>query len=262
MIIETRFRGPEGSGNGGYVAGLLAGHLSTDTVTVTLRRPPPLDTELRVSVDDERGLSARLWDGEAVVAEALAGAIVVPPVAAVPYEDALGAAANFRGVDDHPFPGCFVCGTDREPGDGLRLAPGPVGDGTVAAPWTPAEEPGRELVWAALDCPGVWSFLEPGRPSVLGTMTAQVTDVPAAGERCVVMGLARTREGRKTHAATALYGADGRLLGRAEQIWIEVDPERFAPPAESAPAAKPEMSPSVSFALEETTPSTEHCWSS
>jgi hypothetical protein len=262
LIIDARFRGPEGSGNGGYVAGLLAGHLSTDTVTVTLRRPPPLGTELRVSVDDERGLSARLWDGEAVVAEALAGAIVVPPVAPVPYEEALAAAAGFRGAADHPFPGCFVCGTDRDPGDGLRLAPGRVADDTVAAPWTPAEEPGPELVWAALDCPGAWAFLQPGRASVLGTMTAQVTGLPAAGERCVVMGLARTREGRKTHAATALYGADGRLLGRAEQIWIEVDPARFAPSAASAPAAKPEMSPPVNLSVEETAPATEHCWSS
>jgi hypothetical protein len=58
-------------------------------------------------------------------------------------------------------------------------------------------------------------------------MTAQVMDVPEAGEQCVVMGLARSREGRKMHAATALYGADGRLLGRAEQIWIEIDPEAF-----------------------------------
>ncbi|MBX6767155.1 MAG: hypothetical protein IRY90_08385, partial [Actinomadura rubrobrunea] len=54
MIIQRRFQGPDGSGNGGYVAGLLAGHLSTDTVTVTLRRPPPLDTELRVTAEDER----------------------------------------------------------------------------------------------------------------------------------------------------------------------------------------------------------------
>ncbi len=42
-----------------------------------------------------------------------------------------------------------------------------------------------------------------------------------------MLGLARSREGRKMHAATALYGADGRLLGRAEQIWIEIDPEVF-----------------------------------
>lgn len=227
MIIDRRFHGPDGSGNGGYVAGRLAGRVPVDTVTVALRQPPPLDTELTVTVEDERGHSARLWDGERLIAEALAGAIVVPPVPPVPFGEALEAAEKYRAVENHPFPGCFVCGPDREPGDGLRLEPGPVADGTVASPWAPERVPERELVWAALDCPGAWSFDVAGRPAVLGTMTGQVMDVPDARERCVVMGLARSREGRKMHAATALYGADGRLLGRAEQIWIEIDPERF-----------------------------------
>ncbi|MDL4770634.1 hypothetical protein QP090_00515 [Actinomadura xylanilytica] len=228
MIIDKRFHGPDGSGNGGYVAGLLAGHVASDTVTVALRQPPPLDTELRVSDDDERGRSVRLWEGDRLIAEGLAAAIVVPPVPAVPYAEALRAAEGYLGRgDDHPFPGCFVCGPAREPGDGMRLAPGPVGEGTVAAAWTPREAPGRELLWAAMDCPGAWSFDPVDRPAVLGTMTGQVVDLPEAGEECVVMGLARSREGRKLHTATALYGADGRLLGRAEQIWIEVDRERF-----------------------------------
>ncbi|WP_308209830.1 hypothetical protein [Actinomadura madurae] len=158
MIIDRRFHGPEGSGNGGYVAGRLAGRVPIDTVTVTLRQPPPLETELTVTVEDERGHSARLWDGERLIAEALAGAIVVPPIAPVPFEDALVAAEKYRAAENHPFPGCFVCGPDRAPGDGLRLEPGPVGEGTVAAPWVPERTPERELVWAALDCPGGWSF--------------------------------------------------------------------------------------------------------
>ncbi|MFD0687416.1 hypothetical protein [Actinomadura fibrosa] len=227
MIIDGRFSGPDGSGNGGYTAGLLAGRVAVDTVTVTLRRPPPLDTELTVTVEDERGLGARLWDGEVLVAEALAGAIVVPPVPPVPFEAALEAAEKYRTLESHPFPRCFVCGPEREPGDGMRLEPGPAGDGTVAAPWVPERVPGRELVWAVLDCPGGWAAGAGTSPSVLGTMTAQVSEVPQAGERCVVMGLARSREGRKTHAATALYGSDGRLLGRSEQIWVEIDPRLF-----------------------------------
>jgi hypothetical protein len=232
VIIETRYRGPEGSGNGGYVAGLLAGHVSSDTVTVALRHPPPLETELRVTADDDRGLGARLWDGDRLIAEALAGAIVVPAVPPVPFEEALDAAEKYRAAERHPFPGCFVCGPDREPGDGLCLAPGPAGDGTlgegtVAAPWVPEEVPAPEIMWAVLDCPGGLAFGQDDPPVVLGTMTARVAALPEAGEQCVVMGLARSREGRKLHAAAAAYGADGRLLGRAEQIWIEVDPERL-----------------------------------
>ncbi|MBT2214190.1 MULTISPECIES: hypothetical protein [Actinomadura] len=227
MIIEKRFHGPDGSGHGGYVAGMLAARAASDTVTVTLRRPPPLDTDLTVTVEDERGHGVRLWDGETLVAEALAGAIVVPPVPPVPFEKALEGAEKYRAAENHPFPRCFVCGPERAPGDGLRLEPGPVAEATVATPWVPAEAPTAELVWAAMDCPGGWAFDVAGRPAVLGTMTGRVTGLPEAGERCVVMGLARSREDRKMHAATALYGADGRLLGRSEQIWIEIDPQRF-----------------------------------
>ncbi|WP_019630483.1 hypothetical protein [Actinomadura atramentaria] len=227
MIIARRFRGPDASGNGGYTAGLLASHVDSDTVTVSLRRPPPLDVKLRVSPADDRWLGAWLWDGDELVAEALTGAIVVPPVPPVPAAVAAEAAEKFRAAENHPFPQCFVCGTDREPGDGLALAPGRVEDGLVATPWRPDEAVTAELVWAALDCPGGWAFDPPESPAVLGTMTAQVVDLPETGEDCLVMGLARSREGRKLHAATALYGADGRLLGRSEQIWIEVDPRRF-----------------------------------
>ncbi|MBW8486160.1 hypothetical protein [Actinomadura parmotrematis] len=227
MIIDKRFHGPDGSGNGGYVAGLLAAHVDSDTVTVSLRTPPPLDTELRVSPADDRWLGAWLWNGDELVAEALTGAIVVPPVPAVAFARAERAGAAALSSEDHPFPRCFVCGPDRDPGDGLRLAVGPVGEGTVAAAWRPAGPVTPELVWAALDCPGGLAFDLAGRAAVLGTMTARVLGLPEPGEECVVMGRARSREGRKLHAATALYGADGGLLGRAEQIWIEVDPARF-----------------------------------
>ena len=46
LEISERFCGPPNSGNGGYVCGLLAKHL-TGTVTVRLKAPPPLTTKLR-----------------------------------------------------------------------------------------------------------------------------------------------------------------------------------------------------------------------
>jgi hypothetical protein len=227
VIIEARYNGPAGAANGGYVSGLLAGRVASDTVTVALRRPAPLETGLVVSPDDDRGIGARLLDDQGrLVAEALAGAIVVPAVPPVPYEAALEAAEKYRAAERHPFPLCFVCGPAREPGDGLRLEPGPVEEGLVAAPWTPAEVPAPEIMWAVLDCPGGLASAQADPPVLLGTMTAQITALPEPDEPCVVMGLARSREGRKLHAATAAYGADGRLLGRAEQIWIELAPVR------------------------------------
>src|SRR5690606_30256124 len=188
------------------------------------RHPRVRGTEGTVTAEDERAGSERRGHGDLLVGGGLGGAIVVRPVAPAPFGRAVEAAEKYRAAERHPFPGCFVCGPDREPGDGLCLEPGPVGgedvgEGTVAAPWVPAEAPAPEIVWAVLDCPGGLAFGQDDPPVVLGTMTAQVTALPEAGERCVVMGLARSREGRKLHAASALYGEDGLLLGRAEQIW-------------------------------------------
>src|SRR5689334_8140503 len=53
MRIESRYNGPTGSGNGGWSAGVFAAEAGgTGPVEVTLRRPPPLETELRL-VDGE-----------------------------------------------------------------------------------------------------------------------------------------------------------------------------------------------------------------
>ena len=53
----------------------------------------------------------------------------------------------------------------REPGDGLRIFPGPLGNKGVAATWTPdaslCDTSGKvkpEFLWSALDCPGAFSF--------------------------------------------------------------------------------------------------------
>ena len=48
------------------------------------------------------------------------------------------------------------------------------------------------------------------------------------GEEHVVVGLGRGREGRKAWTSATLYDADGRVVGTAEHLWIEVDPAAFA----------------------------------
>jgi len=47
FAIDTRFRGPPQSADGGYVCGRLAAYLG-GPVEVTLRRPPPLNQALDV----------------------------------------------------------------------------------------------------------------------------------------------------------------------------------------------------------------------
>jgi len=53
-------------------------------------------------------------------------------------------------------------------------------------------------------------------------MTAEVTCPVVVGERCGALGWALGTEGRKIFAGTALFGADGRLVGRARQTWIRI----------------------------------------
>ena len=52
--IDRRFNGPPDSANGGYFAGILARELGGSDVVVTLRRPAPLDTDLRVELEEDQ----------------------------------------------------------------------------------------------------------------------------------------------------------------------------------------------------------------
>jgi hypothetical protein len=220
LRIDRRFAGPPTSANGGVTCGLLGGLVDAPAVEVTLRRPPSLDVELRV--DD-----GRLYDGEQLVATAVPGVVDLEPRAPVTVARALEAASSFAGLTAHPFPGCFVCGTDREPPDGLGLRPGPVGAATVAAAWTPTTDESF-LVWAALDCPGGWADDIPGRPMVLGRMTLELRTPPAVGVPHVVLGWVIGRDGRKTFSGTALYDDGGALLALAKQTWFAVDISKLA----------------------------------
>jgi len=211
FVIDSRFRGPRGSGNGGYTCGLVAAFVG-NPADVTLRRPPPLERPLLF--DGER-----LWEGKTLVAEAHPAEVELDIPEPVPFEEAERATAPDL---DSPFPECFVCGYERA--DGLRIFAGPVaGRDVVAAPWVPARDlTAPEFVWAALDCPGAYATGVPGRGTVvLGRLAARVERVPRAGERCVVIGWSLGDDGRKHHAGTALFGEAGDVLGVGRALWIE-----------------------------------------
>ncbi len=242
LTIDRRFAGPPTSGNGGYTAGLLAQQLATDQpVTVTLRRPPPLDVPMDIALPEGGGSNGspacHLLDGHALVAEAAVGGFAGDPVAPVPVAVAREAQTSYRGLQRHPFPGCFTCGPDRAEGDGLRLAPGPVAPGQTACVWVPdaglADPERPELVaapyaWAALDCPGGWTSDIDARPLVLGRMTAQCRESAMIGRVHVVVARLLGEDGRKVFTTASLYDDDGLLLGRAEHTWIAVDPAAFS----------------------------------
>ncbi|HZJ07847.1 MAG TPA: hypothetical protein VFD59_20660 [Nocardioidaceae bacterium] len=254
LTIAGRFCGPASSGNGGYTAGSLAervpGSTERQAVEVRLRQPPPLDVAMNVErVDD----GALLLLGGARIAEARAVQVDLEPVEVVSIEAAREAATRYVGLSLHPFPRCFACGPDRAEGDGLRIFPGPIDDAVgeaakvaadgshVASGWVPHEglaessdlrdglqRVGMGVAWAALDCVGGWAGGIGERRMVLGSMTAQVDDLPLVHEPHVVVGTSRGSEGRKTFTASTLYDSDGRIVGRAQHTWIAIDPSAFS----------------------------------
>lgn len=218
VIIDERFNGPPGSANGGYTCGLLA-ELVGEPAEVTLRSPPPLAIPLRW--DGER-----LWNGDALVAEAHRAVLDLEPPPPVTFAEAEEASQRYPGFEAHAYPTCVVCGPARE--DGLRVFAGPVREGLAAAPFVPSDGllPGtpRRAVWAALDCPGAIGVGWDGRGDwLLGRMTGEVLRVPDPGDRCVVVAWSLGHEGRKGFAGTAIYRGD-ELLARARQTWIALAP--------------------------------------
>ncbi len=218
IVIPARFNGPPESANGGYACGLVAGVLD-GRAEVTLRSPPPLDTPLAVSHTDGR---VEIWDDETLVAEAkpLYELDLTLP-APVSLDEAEEAQRRFPGFRHHAYSTCFVCGPDRA--DGLGIFAGPVsGRALVAAPWLPP--PGEitpELVWAALDCPSGWAVDEFGREGVLlGRLAARIVAPVGGGGPHVVVGWPVGVDGRKRHAGSAIFTADGELRAFARSTWL------------------------------------------
>lgn len=230
IFIPQRFNGPPDTGNGGYVAGLIAAELRKSGVNgpveVSLRAPPPLETPLDLHFV-EGACECRHADSVVVTAKP-AGAL--PGIPAPPsFEIAAKGRDHFPPVEDHAFPGCFVCGPARTQ-DGLCIFTGrPHGFDGVTDVWTPdadyADEVGlvrEEVLWAALDCPGAFAVGFRERPMVLGRIKGQVTRRPEAGTPLIVAAWHLYDDGRKHGAASALFTADGELLAQTEQLWIEL----------------------------------------
>ena len=248
IVIGRQFCGPPRSGNGGYVCGVLAKDIE-GPATAVLRAPIPLDTPLTLQSRD--GAVVMLGAEEQLIGQGAASTGAELPDAPSPpsLAEAEAAAARYAGLTTAFHPICFTCGTDRAEGDGLRVFAGQLAGrekGVVAAVWTPhaafADADGltcTEVVWAALDCPGYFAWVEKeGRHgALLGTMTGEVIRRPKAGEPCIVLAWPLARDGRKETAGVALFSASGELLARAHQVWIVMGPRPPAQPERAAATA-------------------------
>jgi hypothetical protein len=235
VAVERRFNGPPEFVQGGYACGLVAEHIDAPVASVSLRKPVPLATPLAVqSVDG--AVSLRDPDGD-VVAEGYAGELDLDPIPPPAPEEAEAASARspmLRRPEQHPFPTCFGCGVDRDPGEALRIVPGPLTEGDLtllAGTWTPLHDfagPDGAIrtlfMWAALDCPTGWAAVQPGEaPHVLARLTARPRVRPATpGSPHVVVAWLIGREGRKSRGGAAIYDPNGELCGLSEGLWIRL----------------------------------------
>jgi hypothetical protein len=230
VVIDARFCGPPGMGNGGYVCGRLAAFVPSVTAEVTLMRPVPLDRELQVDTDEDDAVLLR--DGEMQIAKARPAELdIEAPVHVLPSA-AYEASTGYIGFVAHAFPRCFVCGPERARGDGMRIFPGSPSErgDVVAALWTPDASLAAKskasipyaFVWAALECHGAFALMkgDASRPMLLGRITARIEQTVGPGEECVVLAWRIGEEGRKLIAGSAVYADDGSLRGIGRAVWF------------------------------------------
>ena len=229
VVLERRYNGPPATANGGYACGILARHVD-GPAHVSLRRPVPLGSALDLERRDDGHVT--LHDGTELIAEAdpaLPLDDLEPPVRPT-VEQARAAAAARPGGWPATFDSCFVCGPERRDGLGVVFGPLASHPGATAAvlhagPAVPARDGAvaDEIAWAALDCPSytppLWGH---ALPSLLASMHAELLEPVPAGEPLAVVGWTLGTEGRKHRSATAILGADGRTLARAQALWIRL----------------------------------------
>jgi hypothetical protein len=229
LTIARRFCGPAASANGGYFAGLVA-KAAARTVSVRLLRPPPLDTAF--TVDALPGGELEVRNGDERIGEARPAELALDAPGAPDYLEAVEASRHYAGFRYHRFPSCFVCGTQRKRGDGLRIFAGPLAArgsrALVAAPWVPDASldggDGKvlpEFMSAALDCPGYYAVAPDDRMLLLAEFTAHVDRLVHIGSSCTIVGWAIDSSGRKHEAGTAIFDGTGVLCGKARALWIE-----------------------------------------
>lgn len=226
--VDARFDGIPGFTLGGWLAGQVASVLG-DGAEVRLLRPFRSGSALTV---ERTGDGARaLGEGE-VVAEGRLWSGTLEPPRMPTLAEALRASEHYPDVREHPFPSCYCCGPARAEGAGLRIFAGPVGEGVLAASWTPhpshCDERGHakaETLWSASDCPALWALMhaEPlgsGRCVVSGTLRLRQLAPVVTGEPHLVVSWKIGESGRRIEAGVAFFAAGGEARAVGSQVAV------------------------------------------
>lgn len=223
IVVARRFQGLAGIGQGGYLAGLLAGRRE-GAFAVDFRQPIPLETPIEIETIGDRVIGSH--QGRVIIEGRPAPEPGDPP----PFVD-LERAGRARGAAEADFLAptqeCFSCG--NRPGN-LAIHAGPVDHDLYATPYLPPDwtaQPDGMLapsfVWAPVDCASGWRtcWERPRRLGVTGWMALQQVLPVRAGEPHVIVATAGpVWKARKRRSAAALYRADGTLCARADSLWI------------------------------------------
>lgn len=222
------FQGPTGVGQGGWTAHRFASRIA-GPVTTAIRAPIPLETDLAVVGGDGR------WelvgpDGIVhMVAEVWEPAYA--DTAAIEIGEAAEARRRFGElVTDHPVPFCFSCGIQH---DSMNVHAGPLGDDRFATDWTVPDwavdaDGGVDsgALWAAIDCCAAWwvGFSRERRVAYTVQYAVEERLPLEPGATYALVGWAGDADaewdGRKRHAASSAFDADGRCVARSVSFWV------------------------------------------
>ncbi len=202
-----------------------------EPVTVALRSPIPLETDLDIVHRDEHWHLVDPSDPGTVILEATRWAPDYAATKPVSIDQAAAAREGFpMTAENHPAPHCLSCGLGER---SLRVHAGPLADGRWATPlrlpeWSLVDgHVDMSLLWMAVDCSCGW-YISQSQPAQARAVTVQfAVDVVAPIEPETDYALVSWHgdyspdwDGRKRGAAAAVFDAAGNVVASSRSFWV------------------------------------------